>query len=115
MAKRRVRKPLTPTQRRRVARKTGHRCHVCGGKLDGDWHADHVRPLYLEGECREDNFLPSCVHCNRMRWGYDPRRIKKILRMGVYMLDEVERRTTLGKAIERRYKSRLRTTKSRRM
>lgn len=109
------RKPLTPGQRQRVARKTGRKCHVCGGRLDANWQADHVRPFYRGGECIEDNFLPSCTHCNRARWGYDPRTIRRILTVGIYMLHEIEKRTSLGKTVEKKYKSRQKITHGRRV
>jgi 5-methylcytosine-specific restriction endonuclease McrA len=109
------RKALTPSQRRIIARKTGRTCHVCGKRLDGDWQADHVRPYHLGGHCREDNYLPSCVPCNRLRWMYDSRRIRKILRLGVYLLKEIAKRTELGIAAEKKYESRLRATRSRRV
>ena len=34
---------LKPAERERIYKKTGGRCHICGGKLSGRWIADHVQ------------------------------------------------------------------------
>ena len=58
---------LTRKQRERVRAKTGGTCHVCGGTLGSDWQADHVVPHHLGGAHVEDNYLPACRVCNRLR------------------------------------------------
>ena len=116
MKKKRSRKALTPNQRDAVVAKTGRRCHVCGARLVGsNWSADHIRPFRRGGECVEDNFLPACDPCNRLRWHYDSRKIRRILQLGVYMWNEIKRKTELGKAVHERYQARKRTTRSRRV
>ncbi len=37
-----VRKPLARSEREQIFQKTGGRCHICGGVIEGAWEADHV-------------------------------------------------------------------------
>ena len=37
-----ARKQLTKSQREAVLSKTNAHCHICGGKINGTWQADHV-------------------------------------------------------------------------
>ena len=37
-----IRGHLTQSDRDEILRKTGGRCHICGGKIKGNWQADHV-------------------------------------------------------------------------
>lgn len=43
-------KRLTKAQRIKILSKTSARCHICGGKIDGKWVADHVYAHSLGGE-----------------------------------------------------------------
>jgi hypothetical protein len=48
------------SQRRIVYKKTGGRCHLCGGKLNGkDFAADHVLSHKAGGKSGIENFLPA--------------------------------------------------------
>ncbi len=114
MAKKPNRTSPTPAERRIIAGKTGSQCHVCGKRLGTGWHADHVRAHHLGGECEADNYLPACRTCNRLRWHYTSQRIRKIIRLGVYMLKEIENGTDAGKAAEVVYHVRLARAKARR-
>ena len=114
MAKKRKRTSPTAAERRIIAGKTGGQCHVCGKRLDGNWQADHVRAHHLGGECAADNYLPSCRTCNRLRWHYTSQRIRKIIRLGVYMLKEIEKQSEVGNAAKLIYHARLQAAKARR-
>jgi 5-methylcytosine-specific restriction endonuclease McrA len=88
---------LTPRQRREVLAKTAGRCHVCGGKTDGDWHADHVLAHSGGGRHHVDNFLAAHRLCNTYRWDYSPGEFQLILKLGSWIANEVRRGTPLGR------------------
>ena len=92
---------LTARQRARVRRKTGGKCHVCGGPLGPDWQADHVVPHQLGGSRSEDNYLPACRMCNRLRWGYTPTALRLMLRFGAIAKQEIRHDTELGRQLLR--------------
>lgn len=73
---------LTPRQRSEFLKKTASRCHVCGGKPDGDWHADHVLAHSGGGRHHVDNFLAAHRICNSYRWDYSPKEFQLILKLG---------------------------------
>ncbi|MBX3302227.1 MAG: HNH endonuclease [Nitrospira sp.] len=60
----RARQALSATVRSAIFAKTGGRCHVCGGLIEGAWHADHVFPYSSGGGHAEDNYLPARALCN---------------------------------------------------
>lgn len=87
---------LTPRQRSEVLKKTASRCHVCGGRTDGDWHADHVLAHSGGGRHHVDNFLAAHRICNSYRWDYSPKEFQLILKLGSWVANEIRRRTPLG-------------------
>jgi 5-methylcytosine-specific restriction endonuclease McrA len=100
--------------RKRVRAKTGGRCHVCGGPLDLTWVADHVRPRARGGRDAERNYLPACSICNGARWHRSSTIIRRMLRLGMYLLPEIRRKTALGEAAMKRYRQRRRANGVRR-
>jgi hypothetical protein len=61
------RKPRSISKRRReVFEKSGGKCFYCGTvlKLDGKWHADHMKPRALMGPDDLINLVAACVPCN---------------------------------------------------
>jgi 5-methylcytosine-specific restriction endonuclease McrA len=56
---RRPRKQLSAFSRTRVLAKTAGQCHICGGKIDGPWQADHVLARSGGGLGDPENYLPS--------------------------------------------------------
>ncbi len=114
-AKNSHRKSVTAKQRKAIRAKTHGRCHICGGPLGEKWTVDHVIPHKRGGKCSEDNFLPACRICNGLRWHYDPKRIRRILRIGLYMYHEMRKETKLGLAVAERVRERKRRTKERRV
>lgn len=89
---------LTPRQRRDVLDKTAGRCHVCGGKVKGSWHADHVIAHSGGGGHSVDNFLPAHRLCNTYRWDYSPGEFQLILKLGSWVANEIRHATPLGRA-----------------
>lgn len=108
------RSSLSTSLRKLVRAKTHGRCHVCGGPLDRRWQADHVVPLHQGGRNREENYLPACWTCNRVRWHYNSKVIRRILRLGAYARTEVRHGTKLGLKLKALYWRRLDQNKSRR-
>jgi hypothetical protein len=94
------RKLLTAIERTAIRAKTDGRCHVCGGELEADWWADHVRAHSAGGAHAIENYLPACKPCNRMRWHYSPERIKLILEVGLHLCTEMDKDTQLGRAVK---------------
>jgi len=107
-------KSLSEDLRKRVRRKTGGRCHVCGGPLGANWSADHVRPRARGGDHAEGNYLPACRICNGYRWHRGSKIIRRILRLGTYLLPQIRKETALGKAVLEYYRRRRRLNKARR-
>jgi hypothetical protein len=94
--KRAARKSLTIPQRSAVLGKTGGRCHICGGMINGAWQADHVLAYSGGGQHAEDNYLPAHALCNTYRWDHSAEEFQLILKLGVFVRTQIERRTRLG-------------------
>ena len=102
------RSSLSPKRRKAIWKKTGGRCHVCGGPLGQKWGADHVLPRARGGRHSVANYLAACHICNRARWHWDPSLIRKIITLGIVARKEVRRKTKLGEqiwALFRRHKA----------
>ena len=84
------RQSLNVRGRRNVLDKTGKRCHICGGKIDGAWEADHVFAHAQGGDHSVDNFLPAHKICNNYRWFYGPEEFQWILKLGVWLRTKIE-------------------------
>ena len=93
----RRRKPLSSDERETVFQKTGGKCHVCGGLIDGYWEADHVLAHSSGGDHSVENYLPAHRICNNYRWDYLPEEFQEILRLGVWLRTQIEKETALGK------------------
>jgi 5-methylcytosine-specific restriction endonuclease McrA len=105
---------LSPDARKVIRAKTGGRCHVCGGLLGPKWAADHVRPRARGGRDAAENYLPACSICNGARWHRKSKVIRRMLRLGAYLLPEIEARTTLGKNVRKHYLKRRQQNRTRR-
>lgn len=104
--RKRSRVRLQTGEREHIYAKTNGYCHICGGRLDVAWTADHVVPHAADGPHALDNYLPACSSCNRLRWHYTPEHIRYILELGIYARREVKNQTQLGKQLERLYERR---------
>lgn len=116
------RKTITPAEKREAWKKTGGRCHICGRVLvfdarrgqKGKWHIDHIVSVKRGGKDKVKNFLPICLICNRLKWFFKGRNMRKILQFGVIALRESERKTDLGRGIRKLYLQRLNQNQARR-
>ena len=87
-----------------MLRKTGGRCHICGGTINGnDWEADHVMAYSTGGTHSVDNYLPAHFICNNYRWHYDTEEFQWILKLGVWIRTQIERETPLGLAAGKKF------------
>jgi hypothetical protein len=93
------RTPLSQPERDQVLLKSGARCHICGGPIDGQaWQADHVFALSAGGTDSLDNYLPAHSLCNNYRWHYDAEEFQWILKLGVWLRTQIEEQTSVGLA-----------------
>ena len=103
------RKLISLKEKKIVFQKTGGRCHICAKRLKfdaksgeiGRWQVDHILPKKRGGKDSLNNYLPICVKCNRLRWCFGPRTIKKHLNMGVIACRLVKNKTHLGKELHK--------------
>lgn len=67
--------------------------------IDGkSWEADHVLALSAGGVRSADNYLPAHSICNNYRWHYDAEEFQWILKLGVWIRTQIEKRTLVGMA-----------------
>jgi hypothetical protein len=92
-----VRKPLTASFRKEILSKTAGVCHICGGKIKGEWHADHVTSHSRAGEHDIANYLPAHQTCNSSRKAFDPEEMQWILKLGVWLKTQIEKETDVVK------------------
>jgi hypothetical protein len=96
---------LTRSERAAVLAKTGKRCHICGGEINGSWQADHVLAHSGGGQHRADNYLPAHKLCNNYRWDYLEEEFQNILKLGVWARTQIENGTAIGNNIAKRFVS----------
>jgi len=90
------------------------KCRICGKRLKksakageyGRWHAGHIIAHARGGSIDIKNLLPTCRDCNLILKDSGSKRIKKILRLGVWGEGEIRGRTKLGKQLMRLYRNR---------
>ena len=60
--------------RPKVYSRDGGRCRYCGMELDkdGEWHVDHIEPLYRGGGSEMENLALACVDCNLSKMARPP-------------------------------------------
>jgi 5-methylcytosine-specific restriction endonuclease McrA len=91
-ANRRPRPALDGAARGEILKKTGGRCHICGGKIGRNepWDADHVLAHANGGDNSSQNFLPAHKLCNNLRWFYGAEEFQWILKLGVWTRTRIE-------------------------
>ncbi|TSD03146.1 MAG: HNH nuclease [Parcubacteria group bacterium Athens0714_16] len=95
-----------------VFNKTKGHCHFCGDSLtlkkygvkdidnlNGSWEADHVIQKGRGGSKDIENCLPSCVHCNRLRWHRKGNDLRDLIFLGLIVNDEIKKNTAVGNKI----------------
>lgn len=85
------RRQLRGDERQAVLSKTGGLCHICGGKIDGAWAADHVLAHANGGEHAVNNYLPAHDLCNNYRWFYGTEEFQWVLKLGVWLRTRIEK------------------------
>ena len=88
----RTRQSLKPSERQAIMKKTGGRCHICGGQIEADWTADHVFAHAQGGLHSADNYLPAHPICNHYRWFFEPEEFQWILKLGVWFRTQIQRK-----------------------
>ena len=97
--KRPKRKVLSASDRTALLKKTGGRCHICGGRInDKKWQADHVLAHSNGGDHDLENYLPAHSICNTYRWYYASEEFQWILKLGVWLRGQIENKTSAGLA-----------------
>ena len=85
-----IRKSPNSAMKEEILARTGGVCHICGGEIEGNWHANHVSPHSRGGEHSLTNFLPAHQTCNSSRKGFDPEEMQWILKLGVWLKTQIE-------------------------
>lgn len=110
---------MTQNQLRQIWEKTQGHCHFCGdpvnfdkrgwtdGDLTGYWEVDHIIQKGKGGSRSAENCLPACTRCNRLRWHRTGEAVRELLFLGLIARDEVQKATTVGKALEQLSEKRL--------
>ena len=94
------RRSLGRSQRDAVLAKTGSRCHICGGMIEGhEWSADHVFAHSQGGQHVLDNYLPAHNLCNNYRWFYGAEEFQWILKLGVWLRTLIETEQPLSMTV----------------
>jgi hypothetical protein len=99
------RKSLTEPERDQILRKTGKRCHICGGiiKRDQNWQADHILAHAQGGKHSIDNYLPAHSSCNNYRRQYGAEEFQWIIKLGVWTRTMIEKRNWLGLVLAEKF------------
>src|ERR1700683_4939137 len=89
---------LKTQQRPEILKKTGSRCHICGGGIPtgGYWEADHVHPAAAGGDNKIENFLAAHGQCNSAKLNHGGEEFQWVLKIGVWAKKQIEGRTVLG-------------------
>jgi len=90
------RRSLPMAERKLILKKTGGKCHICGGEIENYWEADHVLAHSGGGSNEGDNYLPSHRLCNNYRWDYLPEEFQEILKLGVWLRTQIQSKTKVG-------------------
>jgi 5-methylcytosine-specific restriction endonuclease McrA len=111
-----LRQSLSASERAHILAKTAGRCHICGGLIsESAWQADHVLAHSAGGAHSADNYLPAHALCNHYRWDYSAEEFQHILKLGVWMRTQIERRTACGRAAAAAFLAHERTRQARRV
>ena len=105
---------ISKSLREKIWKYTKGRCHICGKKLRrnakhgeyGRGHIGHIVAHARGGSENIGNLLPTCKDCNLILKHSGSKRIKKILRLGVWGESEIRGRTKLGKQLAMLYRNR---------
>ena len=94
---------LTSKERDQVITKTGGRCHICGGVIEGLWQADHAFAHSCGGLHEPNNYLPGHPLCKNYRWDYSAEEFQWVLKIGVWARTQIERQSPVGREMAERF------------
>ena len=94
---------LTNNQREKILKKTNSRCHICGGKINSNWQADHILSYSKGGEHLEDNYLAAHSTCNNYRWHYSPEEFQEIMKLGIWTQTQIINKTKIGSDVSDKF------------
>jgi HNH endonuclease len=104
---------VTEAQFREIWKKTNGHCHFCGDpvslrkrgyrrtRADGCWEVDHVIQRHRGGSVSNENCLPACTSCNRLRWHRRGAAIRELLILGMIARREIDKLSGTGKELVR--------------
>jgi 5-methylcytosine-specific restriction endonuclease McrA len=109
-----------------IFQKTGGHCHYCGDRLrfsnrgwsaipNGHWEVDHVVQRKKGGYASDDNCLPACTECNRLRWARTGPALRRLVRLGLIASEEIERGSDVGLELSAMLRTRIRQNEARRL
>ncbi len=108
------RKSISKALREQIWKMTNGRCHICSKRLRknakageyGRWHIGHIIAHKRGGQAVLGNILLTCRDCNLTLKHSGCKRIKKLLRLGVWTEYEIKKKTDLGKKLALLYRNR---------
>src|SRR5687768_7451570 len=100
-----MRRALSAAERTEVLKKTGRRCHICGGAIrrNDSWAADHILAFAHGGKHDVNNFLPAHSECNGYRRHLTPEELAWVLKLGVWMRGQIDRQDPAALEIADRF------------
>jgi len=90
---------LTKSDREKILTKTDKKCHICGWKIIWKREADHIFSHSKWWSNDINNYLPAHPICNNYRRDYLSEEFQLILKMGVWMRTQIEKKTNIGKLV----------------
>jgi 5-methylcytosine-specific restriction endonuclease McrA len=110
---------------RKIFMKTHGHCHFCGDPIvfdnrgwdvnpSGHWEVDHVVQRDKGGSRSDDNCLPACTRCNRLRWHRTGEAVRELLLLGVIAKKEIMKCTRIGNQLSELKEARMKENEERR-
>lgn len=94
MRDQRKRETLPKSVRERILRKTGRRCHICGGLIE-PWHKWRVDYVLVAGKNSSPVKcgLPAHNTSNNSRCFYSPEELKWIFKLGIWFRGQIAKKS----------------------
>jgi len=118
--------------KQKVFDKTQGHCHFCGDPINleayglkkkkeddtydpGAWQIDHIVQRANGGANILENYMPICTECNGLRWFRDGKEIHRIMLLGIIAVDEIDKGSDTGKALDKLFTDRKKKNIERRL
>ena len=90
-----------------MLRKTGGRCHICGGRIrrGSQWSADHILAHAHGGKHDVSNYLPAHGSCNSYRRALGAEEFQWVLKLGVWLRSQIAGKRPDAMALAERFVS----------